>query len=316
MAVLITGGGGFTGAYLTKELLNRGEKVVVFDLFLNESFKKITSENFVFVKGDVSNWPVVLNVVKDNKIDAIFHLAAILSVPSEANPWASVNINALGTFYVLEAARLFQVKKVLFTSSIGSYGVSHDTIVTEETVQRPIIMYGVTKVFGELLGLYYSRKFGIDFRGVRFPQLIGPGVASAGIAQYNPLLIEAAIKGEPFNVWAPEDTVMPMMYIKDAVRSLIMLYDAPEEKLFTRMYNVGQIMPPSTAKELVDVVKRYFPEAKITFKPDPDAINILKTIPRIIKGDKAEKEWGWYFSYSLEDMVRDFIEEFNKMRTP
>jgi nucleoside-diphosphate-sugar epimerase len=82
------------------------------------------------------------------------------------------------------------------------------------------------------------------------------------------------------------------------------------------MYNVGQIMPPSTAKELVDVVKRYFPEAKITFKPDPDAINILKTIPRIIKGDKAEKEWGWYFSYSLDDMVRDFIEEFNKMRTP
>lgn len=316
MAILITGGGGFTGSRLSEAFVQRGANVVIFDIAFDDSLKKLTSEKVDLVKGDISNWPEVLNVVKNHNIETVFHLAAILTVPSEANPWASINVNALGTFYVLEAARLFQVKKVLFTSSIGAYGVSQDTIVTNETVQRPISIYGISKVFGELLGMYYHKKFGIDFRGVRFPSLLGPGVKTAGVAQYNPLVIEAAIKGEPFEIWAPEDTIIPMMYIKDAIRSLVTLNDAPEEKIITRMYHVGQITPPPSAKDLVNTVKKYYPEARITFKPDPAVTEILETIPRVIKADEAEAEWGWHLSYSVEDTVRDFIDEFKKMQSP
>ena len=200
MRVLITGGGGFTGSRLASAFAGRGDKVVIFDVSFEDLSKEINNEEVVMVKGDIGNWPEVLNVVRDYNIDTIFHLAAILTVPSEANPWASININALGTFHVLEAARLFRVKKVLFTSSIGAYGVTQDTVVDEETVQRPTNIYGVSKVFGELLGLYYHRKFGIDFRGLRLPGLLGPGVKTPGVAQYQPLVIEAAIKGEPFEV--------------------------------------------------------------------------------------------------------------------
>jgi nucleoside-diphosphate-sugar epimerase len=312
MAILITGGAGFIGSGLAHTFLDRGEEIVIFDKVLNESLVGDKRGKVIQLKGDITNWPEVLNVVQKYKIDTIFHLAAILSAISEANPWASININALGTFYVLEAARLFQVKKVIFTSSMGAYGVTQDTIVTEDTVQRPSIIYGVTKVFSELLGLYYHKKFGIDFRGVRFPQLIGPGVKTLGFGQYNPWLIEAAIKGEPFDVWVPEDTVIPLMYIKDAIKSLVMLYDAEENRLLMRVYNLGQITPPPTTKDLVDVVKRYYPEAKISFKPDPNAVNVISTVPKLIKGDQAEKEWGWHITYSLEDTVRDFIEEFKK----
>lgn len=314
MAILITGGAGFIGIELAKEFLSRGKEIVIFDKVIDDSLFA-GNKNVTKVKGDITNWPEVLNVVQQNKIDAIFHLAAILSAISEGNPWASVNINAMGTFYALEAARLFQVRKVIFTSSMGSYGVTQDTIVTEDTIQRPTIIYGVTKVFGELLGLYYHRKFGIDFRGVRFPQLIGPGVKTMGFGQYNPWLIEAAVKGEPFDVWAPEDTVIPLMYIKDAIRSLVMLFDAPENTVKTRVYNLGQISPSPTAKDLVDVVKKHYPHAQINFKPDPNAVNVLKTVPRIIKGDNAEQEWGWRIEYSLDDTVKDFIEEFKKMKT-
>jgi threonine 3-dehydrogenase len=314
MAILITGGAGFIGIELAKKFLKRGEDIVIFDKIIDDSLfagdKKV-----IKVKGDITNWPEVLNVVQQNKIDTIFHLAAILSAISEANPWASININALGTFHVLDAARLFQVKKVIFTSSMGAYGVTQDTIVTEDTIQRPSIIYGVTKVFSELLGLYYQRKFGIDFRGVRFPQLIGTGVKTMGFGQYNPWLIEAAIKGEAFDVWVPEDTVIPLMYIKDAIKSLVLLYDAEESKLIKRVYNLGQITPPPSAKEVVDMVKQYYPDARINFKPDPNAVNVLKTIPRIIKGDNAEQEWGWRIEYSLDDTVKDFIAEFKKMNT-
>jgi threonine 3-dehydrogenase len=309
MAILITGGAGFIGIDLVKELIRRGEEIVIFDKAIPQGLFA-GEESVSKIVGDITNWPEVLNVVRQNKVDTIFHLAAILSAVAEGNPWAAININAVGTYHVLEAARIFQVPKVLFTSSMGAYGVTREVIVTEDTVQRPSIIYGVTKVFSELLGLYYHKKFGLDFRGVRFPQLIGPGVKTMGFGQYNPWLIEAAIKGEPFEVWVPEDTVIPLMYIKDVTRSLVRLCDAPEKNLKTRVYNLGQIMPPPTAKDLVEMVKRHYPEARIHYKPDPNAVKVIKTIPRIIKGDQAEKEWGWQIRFSLEATVADFISEF------
>jgi threonine 3-dehydrogenase len=312
MPVLITGGAGLIGSDLARTFLSRGVKVVILDISTNKTLQNEIPENLVQIKGDVSNWPEVLETVKKHEIDTIFHLAARLTVASESNPWACVNVNAVGTFNVLEAARLFGVRKFLFTSSIGSYGVTADTVVTEDTIQRPTNIYGVTKVFGELLGQYYCKKFGLDFRGLRFPQIVGPGVVADGIGQYNPKLIEAAILGRPFEAWVPEDTIMPMIYIKDAIDSLLMLHDAQEDRLITRIYGTGQILPAPTAKELVQEVKKHYPHANITFNPTPAAMSILENIPRFIEGDRALKEWGWKPKYSLENMVADFIDEARK----
>jgi nucleoside-diphosphate-sugar epimerase len=186
VAILITGGAGLMGSELARTFLKRGEKVIIFDVFVNHSLDNEKSEHLTQVKGDISNWPEVFNAVKDHNVHAIFHLAAMLTVASETNPWACFNVNALGTFHALEAARLFGVKKFIFTSSIGSYGVTADTVVTEETIQRPTNIYGITKVFGELLGMYYLRKFGIDFRCLRFPQI----VVRSGFRRYRTVLSE------------------------------------------------------------------------------------------------------------------------------
>lgn len=314
MTVLITGGAGLIGSDLARAYLSRGRQVVIFDIGVNSALEKENHKNLLQVRGDVSNWAEVLNVVKENQVDTIYHLAARLTVASESNAWACVNINAGGTFNVLEASRIFGVKKFIFTSSIGSYGVTADTVVTEDTIQRPSNIYGVTKVYSELLGMYYCTKFGLDFRGLRFPQIMGPGVVAEGIGQYNPLLIEAAIEGKPFEAWVPEDTIMPMIYLKDAVRSLEMLADAPEEQVRTRIYGVGQIMPAPTARELLQEVKKHYPSAQITFRPTESAMKILERIPRYITGDCAQTEWGWKPSYSLESMVVDFIAEYKKQK--
>jgi nucleoside-diphosphate-sugar epimerase len=309
MVILITGGAGFIGCKLANRLLQRGETIVIFDKISgDELFKE--KERVRFVKGDVTNLSEVLNAVNEHRPDAIFHTAGILSAVSEENPWACVNTNAQGTYHVLEAARLFGVKKMIFTSSMGTYTLAKDTIVTEETKQSPTLIYGVTKVFGELLGLYYHRRFAIDFRGIRLPQLIGPNVRTFGFGQYNPWLIEAAIKGEPFAVWAPEETIIPLLYIKDAIRGLIMLHDADESRLTTRVYNIGQIMPPPTALDVVKEVKKHYPRARITFDVDPQTDVGLATIPKIITSDAAEREWGWKIGYSLSEAVTDFIDDF------
>ena len=313
MTILITGGAGLIGSYLARNYLAKGHDVVIFDICRNPILDRENHHQLTQIKGDVSNWPEVLNVVKDHTIDTLFHLAARLTVASESNVPSCVSVNAGGSFNVLEASRLFNVKKLIFTSSIGSYGVTADTVVTEETIQRPTNIYGVTKVYSELLGMYYCKKFGLDFRGLRFPQIMGPGVVSEGIGQYNPLLIEAAIMGKPFEAWVPAETIMPMIYIKDAVRSLEMLAEAPEEQVNARIYGVGQIMPAPKASDLVDEVKKHYPEARISFNPTPSAMKILENIPRYIKGELAESEWGWKPDYSLELMVTDFIEEFKKL---
>lgn len=162
--------------------------------------------------------------------------------------------------------------------------------------------------------MYYYKKFGIGFRAVRISSILGRGVKTPGVAQYNPMVSEAAIKNEPFTIWAPEETFILMMYVKDIVKSLIMLHDAPEEDITTRVYNIGQITPPPTAGDLVETIKTHYPRAEITFEPNPAIMNLLKTIPRIIRADEAEAEWGWRPSYSMEHTVKDIIDEYAKRK--
>jgi len=308
MAVLITGGSGFIGTMLTRDLVERGREVVIFDI---QAPQIPVSHSALYQKGDITNLPEVLNVVQQYKIDTIFHLAALLSVPSEMNPWASINVNALGTYHILEAARLFKVGQVLFTSSIAGYlnTADPDALITEETAQRPNVIYGITKVFSELLGLYYHRKFGVDVRGVRVPVLIGPWVQTPGFGQYNSRMIESAIFGVPFEVNVPEDTISPLLYVKDTIRSILMLSDAPKERIVTRVYNLGQIMPAPTAGDIARAAEKYLPEARITFNPDPEVTAIVKGGPRWVSGERAEREWGWRVLYSLDELVKDFIVE-------
>jgi len=312
--ILITGGSGFIGVELTKELINRDNRIVILDVRSPDSLLGAGNNNVFHVRGDITSLPQVLNAVREFKPDTIIHLAALLSEPSEANPWASINVNALGTYNVLEAARLFNAKKMVFTSSLAVYVNSRYEVdvIDEETAQRPEIIYGITKVFSELLGLYYLRKFGLDVRGVRLPVLFGPNVESPGFGQYNSKLIEAAILGIPFEVNVPADTVVPLLYIKDAIRSLVMLYGAPEHRLVSRVYNVGQIMPPPTTEDIVKMVRRHYPDAQITFKTDPRFAEVTRNTPRRIKGDKARDEWGWDVRYSLQEAVEDFIQTFTR----
>jgi len=310
--ILITGGSGFLGRQLIGELIGQGNRIVIFDLKSPAPVLHGDDHDVVHVRGDITNLPEVLNAVRDFTPETIFHLAALLSEPSEANPWASINVNGLGTYHILEAARLFDTKRVIFTSSMAVYVNSEHRVevISEPAIQRPQIIYGVTKAFSELLGLYYHRKFGMDVRGIRLPQLIGPNVESQGFGQYNSKIIQAAILRLPFEVKVPEETVVPLLYVKDAVRSLVMLYHAPEDGLVTRIYNVGQIMPPPRAVDIVNAVRRYYPGAQITFKPDPGFTEVAKNTPREIKGDEAQREWSWSVSYSLEDAVKDFVQSF------
>jgi len=311
MSVLITGGTGFIGIGLAHKLLAKGEDVVLFDVALHSERVASIKDKVKIVQGDLKVWPEVLNAVKENNVEGIFHLGSMLSLPSEENPWGSFQTNVSGTMHVLEAARLFGVKRLVFASTAATFGIGIGEVVTDETLQRPINMYGAGKLYGELLGRFYHRKFGIDFRAMRYLAVMGPGVRTMAVTQYNAWMVENAVLGKPYECFVTEDTAIPVTYLKDAIRAAEMLYYAPQEKIKMMCYNISGVSPAQTAKELEMAIKKFIPEARITYKPDPVTMEIMGSLPiKVLDDSRAREEWGWQPQYTnYEKVVADFIQE-------
>lgn len=315
MAILITGGTGFIGSGLARKLVERGEKdIVLFDIAPNLNRVADIKDKVQIIRGDLRIWPEVLNVIKDNNIDGIFHLGSMLSGACEANPWSGYQTVVTGTMHVLEAARLLEVKRVVFASTGATYSIGIPEVITEETLQRPISIYGAGKLFGEHLGRFYRRKFGLDFRCVRYFMVIGPGTRTLPpYAEHMCLMIENAVLGKPYECKVREDQGLPLTYIKDNVRATEMLYYAPKEQIKTVCYNIIGVSPARTPKELEITIKKFIPEAKITFKLDPELAQFFDVFyggMKAVDDSRASEEWGWEpLHTNFEKIVEDFIYE-------
>jgi len=307
MAKLITGGLGFIGAYLARALLEKGEEVVLFDIVRASPLVQDIKNKVKIVQGDLASWAEVLEVVKQYKIDGIYHTGALLSASAEERPITAYQVNAGGTFNILEAARLFKVKRVIYLSTIATWGLGIPDTVNEDTIQMPITMYGVTKVFSERLGEYYQRKFGVDFRAVRLPSVIGPGRGLGGASAYSTLMISEPALGRPYKVFVEEDTHIALIYIKDTVDCLIRLFEADNSRLKRRVYCIEGFV--ATGRQISNAVKKVLPKADIQFKPDPELTQIVRSWPRHIDESRAQQEWGWKTKFLLDDAVRDFVKE-------
>jgi len=178
--------------------------------------------------------------------------------------------------------------------------------VPDDYAQHPLSMYATSKVCNERLGEYYHRRFGLDFRAVRFPAIIGPGrAATAGWTAYTSVAIEASAKGQPFTIRADWETTTDVVYVKDAAHSMIDLASAKASRLTRRYYNLhGHLI---TASELVEAIKRVIPEAQLTFAPDPVIVEGTKTMPRQLDDSMARRDWGWRPRYSLDESIVDFV---------
>jgi threonine 3-dehydrogenase len=317
MSILITGGSGLIGASLTRMITESGERPTVFDIAPIHPILRGLASRFNYRQGSLDNLPELLNIIKAEGIDTIFHLGGMLSLASEEKPWASFQANVAGTFHVLEAARLEKVAKVIYSSTIATYSKDiRGDVIDDFTLQRPTTMYGATKVFGELLGRVYARKYGIDFRGVRFPSVVGPGAKTAHMSIYHAWAIEESLKGNPYEIYVEPETRVPAIYFKDAVRALWMLSQAEKEQIQTMVYVIAGLTPPYSAKELAEIVQARIPGARLTFKPDPALMDLVREIGALrFDEERARSEWGWKISYSLPEMVDDFIEEFRQYRS-
>jgi nucleoside-diphosphate-sugar epimerase len=302
MSILVTGGTGLIGSYLTQALVEEGYTPILFDRNPDTRLVSNVLDKIKIVRGDVTSLPALVETAKKYGVTDIFHLAAILSIGSEDNPILAFNINSVGTINALETARIFDVNKFIFpsTSCVYDPALKHPV---EGSPEKPRLIYGVTKVTCEQWCLYYQRRYGLEVRGTRYISIIGPGRKDGGASRVTSIMIEKAALGQPYGIYADRDIRIPILYIKDAVDVLLKIFKAEEMK--SRFYNIGGIEP--TVGEIYDKVKSILPEADLTFKPDPKMIKILRGWPSNLDSTRVKRELGWQITYDLDHMVEDFI---------
>jgi len=307
--ILITGGMGFIGSHLARELLRRKYDVVILDVSGHEKLIKDVEDEVKIVRGDITVREQVTAAVKKYGVDAIFHYAASLSSAAEADPQTAYKVNFDGLWNIFEAARVIDLKTVIFASSVAAYGSDAPQTVREDTYTLPQTLYGISKQFGEMLGLWFQRKYGVDFAAFRYGSVIGPGRQNGGASAYSTLIIQKSAQMEPYTVNVPEDSRIPLVYVKDAVDATLTAYEKISN-LKSRIYNLTSLIPSPKAEDLVQAVKRHIPNAKIKFRPNAKVTEIVRSWPKDFDITRAESEFGWEPKYSsLDSLIIDFVNE-------
>lgn len=307
MRILVTGGTGFIGAEIVRRLIEQDHDVVV--AHRSGNFSRITDvlDDVTTVQADLGDDDAVSALVADVAPEVIHHFGATLTGPGEADPAALLRSNVSGVITLFDAALAAGTRQIIFASSIGTYG--RDLVpgepVHDRSLQRPTSVYGVTKVFAENLGAWYRQKYGLDYRGIRYPSIVGPGVTTKSVAQYTSWMIEAAGRGEAFDAWVGPESVVPILYYKDAAQAAIDLSEAAIENIASINYLVDGPRPTPNAGELAAAVAQAIPTAEIRFTPESDAA------PRnlVIDDTAARTEWGWTPTFDLHEMIDDFVRE-------
>jgi len=304
MRILVTGAGGQVGLDLISYLRDQGHEVHGSDVAPRPGEQRLAAD-VPWHALDVTHGEAIEALLREHNIEQVFHLAAILSATGEANPGLTYAVNQGGTHNLLEACRSAEVRRVVFTSTIAVYGPGLDEPVGDDVSLKPQTMYGVTKVAGELLGDYYSRRYDLDFRAVRFPGLISASLPGGGTSDYALFMYVNGIRHGLYESFCRPDTRIPLMYMPDGVRALAELGAADRASLTRTVYNIAAFSP--TAQEIADSVASHIEGVELTFAPDPMRQAILDSWPNALDDTLARRDWGWQPSFDLAAMTADLV---------
>lgn len=305
--ILVTGAFGQIGTELVPALERTSgvEKVVALGhATLPEDFEGTVE------KGDATDRATLERIISSHEIDTVFHLVSLLSATGEAQPHKAWEVNMTSLKHVLDLAVEHKLR-VFWPSSIAAFGPTTPRVNTpQHTVLEPTTMYGVTKVAGELLCQYYWKKFGVDVRSLRYPGLISwkaePG---GGTTDYAVAVFYEALTSGKYECFVREDTILPMMYMDDAVRATIELMQADESKLTVRTsYNLAAIS--FKASELVEEITTYVP-LEVTYAPDHRQ-SIADSWPQTIDDTQARSDWEWKYQVDLPTMTLIMLQQLAK----
>jgi nucleoside-diphosphate-sugar epimerase len=260
MTILVVGGSGFIGSHLCRTLAEHGDRVVSYDVSARPSTALLDAPSDVggrvkFIAGSASDVPTFFRAIKDEKIEGIIYVAAVL-LEADDMPTEALKVNVEGLANACEAARLFDLRRVVYFSSQGVYGARDDmNPVPEDSVLSPTAgMYQMTKYLAERLGQQYERQYGVGFVAIRPSMVFGPGQRL-----YYPLNMILAHAAMGATLRRPDggDHPIDYTYVKDCAEGAALAYRA--ERTSHHAYNIssGRLI---TNAQVADFVQKLYPK--------------------------------------------------------
>jgi UDP-glucose 4-epimerase len=264
---LVTGGGGFVGSHLVRELVQRGEQVRVFDDGSSGSSARIADAlpEIEWIAGDVRDTEAVRRACQG--IEVILHHAAIASVPrSVREPKMTHQVNVIGTLNILDAARAAGVRRVVFASSAAVYGdlTASPTVETQPTL--PISPYGVQKLAAESYCRIYPHLYGLETVTLRYFNVFGPSQdPTSEYAAVIPRFITAILSGRSPVIYGDGEQKRDFLYVQNVVEANMLAATAPSAN--GAVLNVGAGASSSLNELLFELRRIIDRKFSVTYQP-------------------------------------------------
>lgn len=312
--VLVLGASGQIGTDLVLRLRNElgASKVIATDI--KDKAPDVFSEG-PYHQLDVMDGAAVASIIEKHGVTQVYHLAALLSATAEKQPMFGWKLNMEGLFNLLEIARERKQLQIFWPSSIAVFGPTTPRQQTpQHTIMEPTTVYGISKQAGERWCEYYFHRYGVDVRSIRYPGLISyKSAPGGGTTDYAVDIYHKALDQGSYECFLKADTVLPMMYMPDALDATINLMHADASNVKVRSsYNIAAMSfdPETIANE----IKKHIPEFSITCKPDFRQ-PIADSWPQSIDDTAARNDWGWNPKYDLKAMTSDMLHQLKLQRS-
>lgn len=298
--ILVTGASGWLGSAIVAALLARGDAVIATDLMVSPDIAALAARDSKLsaVAADLGEWHQVMRLFEAQRPDAVIHAAAIVGVIQAADiPIKAQRVNVEGSINLFEAMRLNKVKRVVHISTEETYGDFQSDLIDEDHPQKPLSIYGLTKLAAEHYGRVYSRDHGLECINVRTCWVYGPHLPRLRMPR---TFVEAALRGEPFHQADGGNLAVDQVYIEDTVQGALLALD--KEKHSFDAYNIATGVAP-TLRDTAEAVNRAIPGAKITVGdsgPYHHGGKVLSAVKGALDISRAQRELGYAPRYDLQ----------------
>ena len=277
--ILVTGGAGFIGYHLSKQLLEYDCTVIGYDN-LNDYYEVQLKydrlkdlegrEGYTFIKGDLADKETLGKLFQEYSFDIVVNLGAQAGVRySIDNPDAYMSSNMVGFYNILECCRHYPVEHLVYASSSSVYGANKKVpFSVEDKVDYPVSLYAATKKSNELMAHCYSKLYGIPATGLRFFTVYGP-FGRPDMAYFK--FAKKIMNGETIQIYNNGDMMRDFTYIDDIVKGIANILPNPPEEIETgakyKVYNIGNNKPETLMDYIQTLEKHLGREAKKEFLP-------------------------------------------------
>jgi len=310
MKTLITGGAGFIGSYLCEKYTKEAHTVLCLDNFLSGNLLNVRHlldyRNFKLIKGDVRDFDLLERIIRD--VDVVFHLAAQIHVDrSYVEPRLTYEINVMGTQNVLEVARIYDVKKVIHTSTSEVYGSAQYVPIDEKHPLDAPHPYGASKIAADRMCNAYVQTYGMDISIPRFFNIFGPRQRDIGYGGVISIFTRRVLNNIPPVIYGDGRQTRDYTYIEDAIRAFDLVLN---HKSRLEPINIGsgkEVSIIDLANMIIDLCGK-----KREIKPVHVEPRIGEVKQLIADARKAKKILGWETKYDLKEGLKAFIQWYKK----